>query len=113
MEVRIKPVFYNEDGEKFFGTGPFRLLTAVEETGSLLAAAKSMDMAYTKAMKLLKNAEKGLGFPLTERMTGGKQGGGSRLTADGKEWMARYAAYKDALDEANRKLYSEFFEGAR
>ena len=32
-----------------------------------------MGMAYTKALKILKNAERALGFPLTER-TGGREG---------------------------------------
>ena len=55
-----------------------------------------MGMAYTKALKLMKNAENALGFPLTMRTTGGKNGGGSRLTPEGEEWLKRYEAYTDA-----------------
>ena len=65
MKAVTKIIFLDENGEKFFGEGPCRLLHAVAETGSLRAAALSMGMAYTKALKILKNAEQALGFALT------------------------------------------------
>ncbi len=109
MEAITRILFLDENREKFFGEGPYRLLMAVEQTGSLHKAALSMGMAYSKAMKILKHAEQALGYPLTYRTTGGTSGGGSRLTPQGKEWLDRYAAYRDACVEANRRLYLEFF----
>lgn len=109
MNVRTRIVFLDEQGQKFFGEGPCRLLRGVAETGSLHAAAASMDMAYSKALRLLKHAEQTLGFPLTQRSTGGKHGGGSSLTPAGKEWLERYEAYRDACVQANRQLYREFY----
>lgn len=105
--TRIK--LLDENGEKFFGEGPCRLLKGVAETGSLRASAASMGMAYTKALKLVKNAEAALGFPLTMRTTGGRDGGGSVLTAQGEEWLKKYEAYRNACIQANRELYLEFF----
>ena len=113
MKAVTRIIFLDDQGEKFFGEGPFRLLCAVEETGSLRAAAMSMNMAYTKALKVLKNAEAALGFPLTARTTGGKDGGGSQLTPEGKEWITRYEAYRNACIQANRQLYLEFFPEQR
>ena len=113
MRAITKIIFLDENGEKFFGEGPYRLLRGVEETGSLRAAAQSMDMAYSKALKLLKNAETALGFPLTKRTAGGASGGGSCLTEQGKEWMERYEAYRNACVQANRRLYLEFFPEQR
>ena len=112
MKAVTRIVFFDEDGQKFFGEGPCRLLRAVEKTGSLRSAAASMDMAYTKALKLMKNAEAALGFPLTMRATGGKDGGGSILTPEGKEWLTRYEAYRDACVQANQSLYERFFPDA-
>ena len=109
MKPAVKVMILEDNGQKFFGEGPCRLLRAVEETGSLRAAAASMDMAYTKALKLLKNAEAALGFPLTMRVTGGRDGGGSALTPEGKEWLTRYEAYRDACVLVNRALYTQFF----
>lgn len=109
MKPTTKIIFLDEKNEKFFGEGPARLMHEIEQTGSLRAASISMGMAYTKALKLIKNAESALGFPLITRVTGGKDGGGSRLTEEGKDWLNRYEQYRNACVEANEKLYQEFF----
>ena len=113
MRAATKITFYDDQDNKFFGEGPCRLLHGVEETGSLRAAAQAMGMSYTKALKLLRTAEQSLGFPLTRRSTGGRDGGGSCLTPQGKECLARYEQYRDACIQANRALYLEFFPGQR
>lgn len=113
MKAVTRILFLDEEQEKFFGEGPCRLLHAVEETGSLRAASLSMGMAYTKALKLLKHAEQALGFSLTARTAGGRDGGGSVLTPEGKEWLKRYEQYRDACIQANEKLYLEFFPEQR
>lgn len=109
MKAVTRIIFLDDEGNKFFGEGPYRLMKAVEETGSLHAAAASMEMAYTKALKLLSNAEKALGFPLTKRTVGGKAGGGSELTPECREWLQKYEEYSNACRESNRKLYEEYF----
>lgn len=109
MKAVTKIIFQDDNGEKFFGEGPARLLRGIEEKGSLRAAALSMGMAYTKALSLIKHAETALGVPLVIRTTGGKSGGGSTLTKEGKEWLSKYEAYRDACLQANRTLYLEFF----
>ena len=111
MEAKTKIIFVDENGDKFFGEGPYQLLLGVERTGSLRCAAMEMGMAYSKAMKLVRHAEAALGFPLTQRTVGGPSGGGSCLTPRGKEWMSRYGAYRDACAQANARLYLEFFPG--
>ena len=113
MRARTRITFLDDNGEKFFGEGPARLLHAIAETGSLRAASMSMNMAYTKALRLMKKAEETLGFVLIARTTGGKDGGGSVVTAEGKEWLERYEAYRDACIQANRELYLEFFPEQR
>ena len=113
MKAVTKITFLDENGQKFFGEGPARLLRGIEETGSLRAAAMSMDMAYTKALKLIRNGENALGFALIHRSTGGKDGGGSFLTTEGKEWLARDEAYRDACKLSNSRLYLEFFPEQR
>lgn len=113
MKAVTKITFLDDNGTKFFGEGPARLLHAVEEKGSLRAAAISMNMAYTKAFKLMKQAESVLEYPLITRTTGGKDGGGSVLTPEGKEWLTRYETYRDACIQANRRLYLEFFPEQR
>ena len=96
MKAVTKITFYDEQDEKFFGEGPCRLLHAIEAEGSLRAAASSMGLAYSKALRMIKNAEHALGFPLTSR-------------TEGKEWIEKYERYRDACIQANRKLYLEIF----
>lgn len=109
MDVMTRITFMDENGEKFFGEGPCRLLQAIEAHGSLRSAAMSMNMAYTKALKIMKNAEQSIGFPLITRTTGGKDGGGSILTPEGKLWLERYKSCRDACDKANREIVRSYF----
>ena len=109
MKAVTKIQITDDNGIKFFGEGPCRLLRCVEKTGSLRAAAMEMEMAYSKASKLLKQAEENLGFSLTTRSAGGKDGGGSVLTPQGRQWLDQYEAYRDACVKANQVLYRQFF----
>ena len=70
-------------------------------------------LTFAKALKLVQRAEKALGFALTERTAGGRDGGGSSLTAQGKEWLRQYERYRDACVEANRQLYLACFPQQR
>jgi molybdate transport repressor ModE-like protein len=110
-EIRpmMKAYLVDEAGERFFGDGPYRLLCAVRQTGSLHAAALSMDMAYTKALKLLHHAEAAMGCPLTMRSIGGKSGGGSCLTPPAEQLLEQYARYRAACAEANARIFDEIF----
>ena len=109
MRAVTKIIFTDDNGIKFFGEGPFRLLRSIEKTGSLRAAAMEMEMAYSKASKLIKQAEANLGFSLTTRSAGGKDGGGSVLTPEGKNWLRQYEAYRNACAKSNQALYKQFF----
>lgn len=99
---------YNED-EKFFGNGPCSLLRAIEEKGSLRAAAKSLNISYSKAMKIIHRAEKVLNFSLTEKSIGGKGGGGSYLTSEAKDFLEKYEKFREECYESNSRIYNEIF----
>ena len=109
MKFDIRVFLCDDDNLRFFGEGPCRLLHLIEETGSLRAAALSMGMAYTKALHLMKRAEKNLGFSLTARTIGGKGGGGSVLTPEAKEFLHDYETYRDACIQSSRELYTQIF----
>ncbi len=111
MKLRLTVSFQTDGGERFFGEGPYRILLGVQKTHSLRAAAQQMGMAYTKAFRIVKNAEKSLNFPLLERSVGGKGGGGSTLTPEGTELLRRYGAYRLSCDQMAERLYQEHFSG--
>lgn len=95
LNFSIKLVVYREKGsnEAVFGPGTAELLEGIQITGSLNQATKRMNMAYSKAWKLLKQAEVMLGQPLLER----KGPKGSSLTPFGEELLALYQDLNDQL----------------
>lgn len=109
MKALTRLVFVDDNNEKFFGEGPYRLLRGIEAKGSLRASAMDMGMSYTKALKLINNAEKELGFKFITRVTGGKSGGGSCLTAEGLEWIKKYEKFRDDCLKENERLYHEYY----
>ena len=94
---------------KCFGPGVARLLHGVQELHSLRAAALHMDMAYSKAWTVVKNAEKALGFPLLSSTIGGHGGGGAALTDEGLRLLTAYDAFCAKLRDAADELYQEEF----
>ena len=96
-------------GEKCFGPGPAALLEATDRLGSLLAAAAEADMAYSKAWTSLRACEQALGIPLLEREAGGRRGGGSRLTREGRDLLERYRALEARLAGEGARLLRELF----
>lgn len=109
MRALTRIIFVDDNNDKFFGEGPYRLLRTVEETCSLRAAANSMGMSYTKALKLINNAERELNIKFLTRVVGGKSGGGSILTNEGKDWLEKYEKYRDACLKENERLYAEYY----
>ena len=67
MNFKLTVRFYTED--KVFGPGIAQLLHRVVDHHSLRAAAISMNMAYSKAWTVLRNAERVLGFKLLHSST--------------------------------------------
>ena len=95
--------------EKCFGPGVAMLLERAERLRSLRSAAMDMDMAYSKAWTIVRNADEQLGFKLLHSTTGGRHGGGAILTEEAKALLAAYDAYCRELREAADKLYGKYF----
>lgn len=74
----------------FFGPGVSMLLKELESTGTMKDACRISGLSYSKAWKILNTAEKELGFPLVQRLHGGKSGGGCIVTEQGKRLMQQY-----------------------
>ena len=100
---------YRED--KVFGPGVAELLETVRDTRSLRSAAMRMDMAYSKAWKVIQTAEKGLGYKLLETATGGRQGGGATLTPEAEALLTRFRAFEKESREAVEAAFTRYFGG--
>jgi molybdate transport system regulatory protein len=92
----------------FLGYGRVVLLERIREHGSISAAARSMDMSYRHAWKLVDSMNRQSRAILVERNAGGKGGGGALLTGAGEKavaafWSA-YGDFKDFLAERNQRV---------
>lgn len=97
--------------EKFFGPGVARLLRLVEQKASLRKAVAEMNMAYSKAWRMIKTAEDALGFALLATQTGGKNGGGASLTPEAQAFLEKYDAFCQKIIAAADGLYAQYFGG--
>ncbi len=68
----------------FFGFGRAVLLERIKEHGSITKAAKSMNMAYRHAWDLVDSMNRQAKEPFVELATGGKGGGGARVSKAGE-----------------------------
>lgn len=97
-------------GEEMIGPGLIRFLELTDETGSMQEACSRMEMAYSKAWKILKRGEVCVGKPLLSRVSGGKSGGCSRLTKDGHKLIESYNAFVSMVDKAADECFRDYFE---
>ena len=88
--IKSKIWIEDEEGKAVFGTGRLRILRAVAEHGSILAAAKALGMSYRAVWGKIKLTEDRLGQALLTTRAGGAHGGGSELTPFGKVLVARF-----------------------
>lgn len=93
----------------FFGPGIYYLLEYIDETGSIQKAAQKMEMSYSKCCKLINKAEKETGFSFLNRTNGGKSGGSSKLTEEGRRFMEQYHAMTEAVEKAGQKFFDTYF----
>ena len=88
------------DGDHSLGPGKIELLEGVREHGSISAAARAMGMAYRHAWEMIDDLNQGFGRSVVETASGGKAGGGARLTAFGEELVRRFRAMEAATQRA-------------
>ncbi|SEK82683.1 molybdate transport system regulatory protein [Roseateles sp. YR242] len=72
------------------GPGKIALLEALDEAGSITAAAKALGMSYRRAWLLIDELNQSLREPAVATAAGGAQGGGSALTKSGRALVALY-----------------------
>jgi molybdate transport system regulatory protein len=84
------------------GPGKIALLEAIGRTGSITAAAKSLDMSYRRAWMLLDQLNGSLRRPAVDSAKGGPNGGGSALTAVGEQIILLYRRIEATAESAAR-----------
>jgi molybdate transport system regulatory protein len=82
------------------GPGKIALLEQIATLGSISAGGRAMDMSYRRAWELIEELNTIFGKPVVESRSGGKKGGGAKLTPLGLSLIARYRAMEHAAASA-------------
>jgi molybdate transport system regulatory protein len=94
--------------EGFLGRGRVELLAAIGEHGSISAAARHLGISYKAAWDRVDAMNNLAESPLVVRETGGKGGGGTRLTEEGRRLIAVFhrleLEYERWLADLNERL---------
>lgn len=106
MRCKSKLVLCGE--RDFFGPGTAKLLHLIDETGSIRQAAIQMDMSYSKAWKMLGKVEDETGIKFLDSTIGGKKGGKSTLTDDGRQFLTKYDEILEKIKAFSDELIRNF-----
>jgi molybdate transport system regulatory protein len=102
-------VWFEREGEVVTSRWRVRLLESIDREGSISAGARAMDVPYRVAWQKVHEMEERLGLRLLETQTGGTEGGGARLTEDGRDHVERMRRFVDLADRAVEQAYGEVF----
>jgi len=86
------------------------LLEAVDRTGSLARAAERLHIPYRTARYKLREIERHLGLSLLAGQSGGADGGGSALTPEARELIARWRAFSNGFDPIVAERFRATFQ---
>ena len=109
LHLKLTIRMYTDDNQRCFGPGIATLLERVQLHKSLRAAAASMEMAYSKAWRIIRTAEGVFGCKLLSSTIGGNHGGGAVLTPQAERLLAAYRAYQVQVEAFAREKFKEQF----
>ncbi|MEF8794120.1 TOBE domain-containing protein [Thiohalorhabdus sp.] len=106
--TRMAGRLWLEKGDRgFLGRGRAELLERIDELGSMAKAARALGMGYKRAWDMVEAINNLADAPLVERATGGRGGGGTRLTEHGRAMIAEFRAAETAYERLLGMLSSE------
>lgn len=107
MEPKFN-LWLEKDGEVVLSAWRVSLLRAIEDSGSISAAAEKLGIPYRRAWQKVHEMEKRLGVTLLETSVGGAGGGGARLTEAAQREIARFQQFGEGIAE----IVEEHFRAA-
>lgn len=101
----------NENNSIILNRTKFKLLQSIQDTGSLTAAAKELNVSYGTVLNYIEQMESGLNIKLINTTKGGKGGGGgTSLTEDGQSILIKckkinaHAEFHKEINEFNAEI---------
>jgi molybdate transport system regulatory protein len=94
-------IWIKKQNKSFMGRGRVELLQNIQIHGSITKAAKAMKMSYKAAWDSIDIMNKLSNKPVVTKVTGGKGGGGTVITAHAKELMHTF----EEIASLNKKYF--------
>ncbi|TWP23773.1 LysR family transcriptional regulator [Apibacter muscae] len=85
------------------GRGRALLLEFIEKTGSIAAAARSTNISYRKAWGMVQEMNQFAPLPLVIKNVGGREGGGTFLTKEGKSLLVKFRKINQEFNQFKDK----------
>ncbi len=97
----VRPdVWLERAGRAVLGPERVELLRAIEQGHSISEAARRLGISYRKAWLLVDDMNAAAGVPLVVARTGGTQGGGAKLTEEGRQALTLFMDAAQRLGQA-------------
>ena len=97
-------LWLNQSEHKFLGADRIALLEKIHELGSITKAAQAVGISYKNAWEQVNTLNNMAEKPLVERLTGGKGGGGTSLTTEGKNVLEQFRTIQEEHGKFLRNL---------
>ena len=100
-------------GDPAMGPGKAELISRIDATGSISAAAREMGMSYRRAWQLVEAINASFHEPVVVTAIGGKRGGGASVTDFGRQLVAQFHAMEEKASGAIAGELARFAEQLR
>ncbi len=109
LTIKSRIWIEDDEGKIVFGAGRLRILELVEAHGSILAAAKELQMSYRAVWGKIKATEDRLGQTLVRRKPDGTTRGGSELTPFARIIMQGFRQLQTQAENDADQLFETIF----
>jgi molybdate transport system regulatory protein len=107
LKLHYKIWFTDQNEKGILGDGKWKILKAIDETGSLTSACEKLEITYRRTWNDLKAIEEQLGFALLEKSRGGAEGGSTSLTPEGKKLIRAFDDFHEKMDVIMQQHFNE------
>ncbi|MBQ8237173.1 MAG: NTP transferase domain-containing protein [Oscillospiraceae bacterium] len=98
-----------EQESAFFSARLKLLLYLLADTNNMRTSCACSGIAHSKAWDMINGLEQHLGYSVVERQRGGRSGGSTRLTEQGREFLTAYHDFEQAVHHFTQTEFKKRF----
>jgi molybdate transport system regulatory protein len=104
LAPRLK-VWFTLRGSFLMGPNYLRFLRAVDETGTIRQAGKTVGWSYRTCLNRIRRMEHVLGRQVLQTARGGTSGGGARLSPEGRQLVAIFERWQQDVADYSQRAF--------